>query len=115
MRVDTLLPLTARAEYWDFTETQNPDTNELFREYHKAADIKLMVTETQGVQLAFARELMVFNGQLRNIVDPQGNKILDVSGEGKYIFLGTGVAQFDVFGNVMGYKYTLTKGVPVGG
>lgn len=107
MRVDTLVPLQHFAEYWDYTTTQIPDSNETINEYFKSADIRVMMTENNGVPLAFCRELLRFNGQLRNVTDPNGVEILDPN-RGGYYFIGTAVAQFDVFGNIMGYKYTIT-------
>lgn len=108
MRVDLLIPFTARAEYWDFTQTQS-DSGEIVDTYFKSADIKVMITENSGQPIAFTRELLKFNGQLRNVTDPHGTPILNTSGNDVYFYLGTPVPQFDVFGNIMGYKQTITK------
>lgn len=107
MRVDTLIPLPASAEYWDYTIGADPDSNETVLTYFKSADIKVMLTETNAVPLAFTRERLRFNGQLRNVRDPQGVAFMDTS-KGAFYFIGSAVPQFDVFGNVMGYKYTIT-------
>jgi hypothetical protein len=108
MRVDALIPLTAKAEYWDFNEVRDEDSGAVTLVYFKSKDIRLMVTEDRGLPLIFARDLMRFNGQLRNLTDPNGLPILDISGETKFMFLGSPLAQFDIYGQVMGYKYTVT-------
>lgn len=110
MRADSLLRLPASAEFWNFTVTQDPISGEVVQTYAKDSDIRLMLTEKNDVPIAFTRELLPFNGQLRNIVDASATPILDVLGNTRVAWLGSPVAQFDVFGNIIGYKYTLTVG-----
>ena len=89
----------------------NPDSGETVNEYYKRDDIKVMLTENQGVMLVFCRELLSFNAQLRNVRDRRGNRIVDFGQQQAYFFIGSPTVQFDVFGNTMGYKYTLTRKV----
>lgn len=108
MRVDALVQLPAKADFWDFITSQSPVDGELSQEYHFKKQVKLMFSDTEGILSVFCRDLLPFNGQLRNIVDKAGVVVLDVTGPERIMYLGTPVAQFDVYGNVIGYKYTLT-------
>jgi hypothetical protein len=109
MRADALIELPIFAEYWDYTVEQSDSGAEIYN-YFKAADIKLMLTEsTGGTPIVFCRDLLKFKGQLRNVRDQSGTTVLGLEAGLNYLFVGSPVAQLDVFGNVMGYKYRITK------
>lgn len=109
MRVDSLIALPTKAEFWDFLETQDADTGEIIRTYSKSADIKVSLTADEAGYVVFVRERLSFNGQLRNIRDNRNSIILD-AGDNNIYTLGASTAQLDVFGNIMGYKHRITPG-----
>jgi hypothetical protein len=105
MRVDAVLEMTAQAEYWTYTVTQDPIDGTNKADYNFDRIVNLIITERNGLPLAFCRELLAWNTQLRNIKDVAGTQIFE---DNKVAYLGSPIAQFDVFGSVIGYKYTLS-------